>query len=159
MKYPLEDLRKVRVIRRDKTEEEVLKAKRALQEAIAFLEQKKQELEEFKKWRLEEIERIYARIMKKDVLKGAVDDIHFDLATLDNKLLEYRKRVDDAQGAVQKAEAFLHEKQIALQQKLRELQKIEEHKKLWTQEELAIQDALQEKELEDFRVKEREESN
>lgn len=153
MKYPLQDLLRVRVVRKDKATEEVLKAQRAVAEAMQFLEKKRQELEEFKQWRIDEIDRLYRCIMMKDIRKNAVDDLNFDLANLDNKLLEYRKRVDDATSAVRAAELVLHERQVVLQLKMRELQKIEEHKEIWVKEDKLLEESLQEKELEEFRVK------
>ena len=92
MKYELEDLLKVRIIRKDKASDNVVKARRALQEAVELVEIRKKELEEFKTLRLREIERLYSNIMKKDIRKACVNDtledtvhygfVHDDVVTL-----------------------------------------------------------------------------
>ncbi|HCJ11747.1 MAG: hypothetical protein A2Y14_03325 [Verrucomicrobia bacterium GWF2_51_19] len=154
-RYPLADLLRVRKLRKDRAEEDVQRAKQKLLEAEQWVKTCKKELEDFKIFRLKEIDRLYSSVMKKDIKREKVDEIAFDIATLDGKVIEYERAIEAAKQAVEVARQEVEDRRAALHKAMQSLQKIDEHKTAWVAGTSKEELALLEKELEDFRPKER----
>jgi flagellar export protein FliJ len=104
VEYALGDLLKVRHIRKDKAEKNVTQARRFLMEAQKVLQQTMQELEDYKVFVREETERLYSEIIKQSVRRRNIDDLHEAVKSLKTSLLDYEKRVENAQEECRKAE-------------------------------------------------------
>jgi chromosome segregation ATPase len=149
MKYILSDLMRVRELRKDRAERELLKAKEQVVEAKKVVEQRQKELEEYEKWVEEEIDRQYTAILKKAVRKGAVDELAANVRILRAKTADYIKRVEDAKEDVRKAEDLVKQKQDEVQQAYRNLEKLEAHKTDWIAEQRILEEFNSDKELEE----------
>jgi hypothetical protein len=149
MKYVLADLMRVRELRKDRAERELLKAKEQVIEAKKVVEQRQKELEEYEKWVEEEIDRQYDAILKQEVRKMAVDDLAENVKILRAKTADYIKRVEDAKEDVRKAEDLVKQKQDEVQQAHRNLEKLEAHKVDWIAEQRILEEFNSDKELEE----------
>lgn len=155
-KYPLSDLLRVRLLREDKAMELLLVARKKVEEAFVFLNQKKDELSKYRVFRVNEENRLYDTIMGKKVPRTRVDEIKAEVAALQAEELAYEKRVIEAEASLEAAEKNLAQAQDFYQQAVRNRQKIEEHRTIWLEEDRKIREFLLEKELEDFRRRESE---
>ncbi len=153
MQYALKDLFRAREFRKDKATDNVLKAKELLAKAERELEEKIKILNDFIEKKPKEVKKIYDKVMLKNVKRGAVDDIHFELATLDIKQEELQNIVNIAKQKVKAAEDNVQNAKDLLRKAEKDLEKIQEHKSLWIEEEKKLEEEAAEKEMEDFRVK------
>jgi type III secretion protein O len=151
--YALGDLLKVRHIRKDKAEKDVTQTRRFLVEAQKMLQQAMQELEDYKVFVREETERLYAEIIKQSVRRKNIDDLHEAVKALKTSLLDYEKRVEDAQEECRKAEENIERCKEALALANRNIEKIEAHKATWRIEVSREEEFQADLEMEDFRVK------
>jgi type III secretion protein O len=153
VKYALADLLKVRHIRRDRAEKDVTQARRLLVEAQKILQQTMQELEDYKVFVREETERLYAEIVKQSVRRKNIDDLHEAVKALKTSLLDYEKRVENAQEECRKAEENIEKCKEALMMANRNIEKIETHKETWRLEVNREEEFQADLEMEDFKVK------
>ncbi len=151
MAYVLQDLLKIRMMREQWAKDELIKAQNVLEEAIKKVEKKKKELEDFRIWRKEEEERLYAEIMLKHVKRTDIDGLKINIANLEKKELEHVQAVDDAEQEREKAKEALAEARSLYNLALVNVQKLEEHKETWMAEWSKEQELLVEKEMEDFK--------
>ncbi|MDR2377376.1 MAG: type III secretion protein [Puniceicoccales bacterium] len=152
-KYALGDLLKVRHIRKDKAEKDVVQARRLLVEAQKILQKTLQELEDYRVFVREETERLYAEILKQSVRRRNIDDLHEAVKALKASLLEHEKRVENAQEECRKAEEHIEHCKEALAMANRNIEKIEAHKETWVAEVHKEEEFQADLEMEDFRVK------
>ncbi|MDR0727945.1 MAG: type III secretion protein [Puniceicoccales bacterium] len=149
MKYILSDLMRVRELRKDRAERELIKAKEQVVEAKKVVEQRQKELEEYEKWVEDEIDRQYDAILKREVRKGAVDELSANIKIMRAKTADYVKRVEDAKEDVRKAEDLVKQKQDEVQRAYRNLEKLEAHKVDWIAEQRILEEFNSDKELEE----------
>jgi type III secretion protein O len=153
MQYALKDLFRAREFRKDKATDNVLKAKELLAKAERELDEKIKILNDFIEKKPKEVKKIYDKVMLKNVKRGAVDDIHFELAALDIKQEELQNIVNIAKQKVKDAEDNVQNAKDLLRKAEKDLEKIQEHKSLWVEEVKKLEEEVVEKEMEDFRVK------
>ncbi|MDR1458482.1 MAG: type III secretion protein [Puniceicoccales bacterium] len=152
-KYELDDLLRVREIRKDRAEKNLVQAQKLLKEAEQALAKAKQELEDYKLFVISETNRLYNQILKKSIKKNSVDALHAAIKELQNRIFEYEKRVEDAIVMCQKAKENLEKRREELAQAKRNIDKIESLKDKW-REDIKKEEELQaDLEMEDFRVK------
>lgn len=149
-KYILADILRVRKLRLDKAERELQQAKRLLNEAKENVNKAKKSLEDYKVFIEEETERLYNNIIKKQVHRGAVDDLHYELQALKNRLVDYEKNVENAVAEVLKAEQNCVEKRKLLDIANKNIEKLNSHKETWMAEALKLEEFNEDKELEEF---------
>lgn len=149
MKYVLADLMRVRVLRKDRAERELMQAKELVEEAKKMVAQRENELKEYEIWVEKEIDRQYNEILKKMVRKGSVDDLGYNIKVLRSRTFEYAKRLSDAKDDLKKAEDNLKQKHDILIQAERNLEKLEEHKKEWSEEQRLLDEMLSDHEMEE----------
>lgn len=152
MAYALQDLLRIRQMREQMAKDSLIKAQNYLEETIRQVEQKKKELEDFRVWRVEEEDRLYAEIMNKKIRRMDLDGLKAKLAKLEKKELEHEQAVDDAQAEREKAKEDLETARNLYNQALIGVQKIQEHKDSWMEEWKKEQEMIEEKETEDFRA-------
>lgn len=153
MKYPLQDLLRVRLFREENAQAEVTKKRAELEQAEEAVKEREQELAEYIKYRETREEELYDDIMKKPVQLRNLDDLKVDIQILREKQGLYEQKVDEAKQERVTAEEKLEETRRAYLLSVKERQKIDEHKEIWTQEMDKVREADAEKELEDFRVR------
>ena len=108
MKYPLEDLLRVRNFREDNAANELTKRRRAVEAAEDLVKQRKRELEEYIQWRIQREEELYREVMQKPVQLKELDDLKQDIQLLREKESLYEERIREAEnGVVQAKEALV----------------------------------------------------
>jgi len=151
MKYVLEDLLKIRKIREERAQTELLKKKQALEAAIRFVEQQQQELEEFKKWRLKEEDRIYEEAKGKLMSLDDLDNLRLQITLLREEEMLKAKQVEDAKKAMREAEQAYQKAKEDYKQITKDIDKVEEHKSIWMEEALREAERIADIEMEDFK--------
>lgn len=153
MKYVLADLMRVRNLRKDRAERELKHAREHLAQAKSMVLQREKELHDFEIWVDQEIDRQYNEVLKKQVRKGSVDDLQANIRLLKGRMLEYVKRLNDAKEEVRKAEDNVKIKHEEVLKANRELEKLDEHKKLWIEEQKKLEELLGDREMEEVKTK------
>ncbi|MDR2663935.1 MAG: type III secretion protein [Puniceicoccales bacterium] len=159
VKYILADLVRVRTLRKDRVERELLAAKERLAEAERQVPIREKELDDYRNWVDAEIDRLYTEIIRKSIHKNAVDDLAYAVRSLRGKEPEYVKRLQDARDDVKKAQELVEEKKKERIQAQKDLEKLDAHREEWLAEQAKLEEFLSDKELEEsFRPKDSSES-
>lgn len=154
-KYELQDLLRIRDMRKDRAQKELFKAKKKLQEAEQFLQEQKDKEAEFIEKKPFFIEQIYKNMLQKvQFKKNYMDIVNLKLGKLDEHQMKLAIEVEKAQNKYEEAQKDVVTCQENLQKARVNLDKIEEHKKIWVEEQNALEELTQDKELEDFKPKE-----
>ena len=154
-KYELQDLLRIRDMRKDRAQQDLFKAKKQLQEAEKFLQEKKDKEAQFIEKKPEFIELIYKNMLQKvQFKKNYMDLVNLKLGKLDEHQMKLAIEVEKAQNKYEEAQKNVVTCQENLQRARVNLDKIEEHKKIWVEEQKALEELTQDKELEDFKPKE-----
>ncbi len=154
-KYELQDLLRIRDMRKDRAQKELFKAKKKLQEAEQFLQEKKDKEAEFIEKKPFFIEQVYQNMLQKvQFKKNYMDVVNLKLGKLDEHQMKLAIEVEKAQNKYEEAQKDVATCQENLQKARVNLDKIEEHKKIWVEEQNALEELSQDKELEDFKPKE-----
>jgi chromosome segregation ATPase len=148
-KYVLADLVRVRNLRKDRVERELLQAKERLAEAERLVPVREKELADYEKWVDGEIDRQYGELLRKPVRKGAVDDLAANIRAMRERIPDYVKRVQDAKEDVRKAKEDLRKKHEEVEQANRDLEKLLAHREEWLVEQFKLEEFNSDKELEE----------
>ena len=154
-KYELDDLLRVREIRKDRAEKELKKAQQLLREAEEAVVRAKKELEDYKLFVIQESQRLYNQVMRKSVNKREIDNLNFLIKELQNKIFDYEKRVEDAILACDKAKENLDQCREALRLAERNIDKIESMKDVWREQMRIEEERAADAEVEDLVTKPR----
>ena len=155
-KYELQDLLRIRDMRENRAQDDLLKAKKQLQEAEKQLQKEKDKEAEFIQKKPSFIELIYDNMMQKSQFKkNYMDIVNLKLKKLDEHQMKLAIEVEKAQNKCEEAQKNVVACQENLQRARINLDKIEEHKKIWLEGQRALEELSQDKELEDFKMKEK----
>lgn len=152
-KYELDDLLRVRKIRKDRAERNLKQAKQLLKEAEQALVKAKQELEEYKIFVIKETRRLYDQILKKSINKREIDNLHFIVKELQDRIFDYQKRVEEAMLACDKAKENLDNCREELRLAERSIDKIQSMKDVWLEQVKKEEEMQADAEVEDLPVK------
>jgi hypothetical protein len=150
VKYPLQDLLRLRKLREDDASNAVTRARKAVRDAEDALEAQKKALEDYRIYRVKEEDRLYEQIILKQIHLTDLDDVKQAIGWLRERELMEIKKVADAESVVQKANEAVVDAQKVYQQAVRDTQKIEEHKALAMAEWQKEQERNADLELEEF---------
>jgi hypothetical protein len=153
MKYVLEDLIRVRRIREDGAQHEVIRKRHDLETAAQSVVEKKAGLSDYIKWRVAKEDRLYSGIQGKIVGRQDLEDLKLKVALMRDQEAAYEKDVEEAERALEIARDKLEEAKGNYRSAVREVQKMDEHKKAWLTERHKEEELEAEKELEDFHPK------
>ena len=154
-KYELQDILRIRDRRKDAAETALLKAKQALREAEQFLKEQQDKEADFIQKKPKFIQRIYELALEKiQFRRNYMDIIAFKLGKLDEHQMKLAVEVEKAHNKCNEAHEKVRECVQALTQARKEVDKIEEHKKIWKEDMRLLDEFTQDKELEDFKTKE-----
>lgn len=154
--YPLAKLIGLRSHRVDEAQRNRMLAQKKVEQAQSAIKKKKQEIEDYKVWKEEETVRRYDGVMYKELSSDSFEKFKQDLAnlnigelklidelhTLETDEVKLKKELEDAKNLVRKATA--------------DLNKLEEHKKIWLEIQRIENERKEESELEDFHSKKNE---
>jgi type III secretion protein O len=149
-KYILEEMLRVRNLRKDTAERDLKQAQRLLEEAKENVNKAEKTLADFRIFMEKESERLYKKIIMQKVKKGSVDELHYAVKVLKNKLIGHEQNLEAAKDNLVKAEKNLEEKREALQEANKNVEKIKCHKEDWMREMTKEEELLLDKELEEF---------
>ena len=145
-KYPLAPLLKVREYREDAAKNALSAAERAVVEAQEAEERCREELERYKVWRQEEVERRYDAIMGKSLSLKELDVFKAGLGALADGELKLEEAVTQALENVKKRQA-----REAARQAQHETAKIVTHRDIWLVEAKREAERLEDLEMEEFK--------
>ena len=143
-KYPLAPLLKVREYREDAAKNALSAAERAVVEAQEAVERCRGELERYKVWRQEEVERRYDAIMGKGLSLKELDVFKAGLGALADGELKLEEAIAQALENVKK-------RQEAARQAQHETAKIVTHRDIWLVEAKREAERLEDLEMEEFK--------
>ena len=149
--YPLDALLSVRHFREEGAKREVRYAELAVREAEEEVTRRRQALEDFQRWRLEEEERRYDAIMNKPMSIRDIDSFKAGLARLAAEETLKEEDVRHAEQQVQKALQALAEARENARKAMKNTAKITAHKDIWTEEAKKEAEHRADLELEEFR--------
>lgn len=153
MKYPLQELLRVRLIREDNAQVEVRVCRTAVETASENVKTREHERDDYIAWREQREAELYEEIMEQHVQLRKLDDLKLSISLLREKQNGYEDRVQQAIQELEEAEQQLKAAQDSCALAIKNRQKIDEHKAIWAQEEALRCEAELEKEMEDFRVR------
>lgn len=149
--YPLADLLSVREFREEAAKRNVSRAQTAVREAKAAAEEKKQALEEWRVWRVQETDRRYDALLGKKTVIEKIDEFNRGLALLAAQELQKEAEIDAAEKAVQQSEAALRKAQDEVSTARKNTAKIEAHKAIWAEESKKAAERAEDLEFEEFK--------
>lgn len=150
MKYPLEVMLKIRKMREQTIEAELARAERLLQEAIDNLERKKKALQDYRWQRSKRVTRWWEQIKGKAVQMYKVEKIQFKIQRLYEAETSYIQRVEHAGMQRDNAQRKVEATRNKLLQVIKDKQKLEEHRTIWSKAEEVEQIKKNEEEIEDL---------
>lgn len=156
MKYELQDLLRIRDLRKDRAQETLMKARQALAEAENFLEEQQKKEEDFILKKPGFIKNIYDKMFQKVQFKrNYIDLINLKIGKLDQHQIKLAIEVEKAHNKCEEARKNVVACTEALKEARINLSKIDEHKKMWVEEMKVLDELTQDKELEDFKTKDK----
>lgn len=150
MRYVLQDLLNIRELRDDEANQNLLREKNRLDQTLRDLEERKRELEEYIRWRIEKENGIYAALMKQRISSRHLAEVRMQITILREGDLVKQQKILEAEKAVEQAKEAVEKARVARNAALRDLQKIEEHRDLWLEEWNKEQNLLLDRELEEL---------
>jgi type III secretion protein O len=156
-KYPLGSLLTVREFREQAASNEVNACKARVREAQELVEKRKQELRDYIQWRVEEEKRLFAEIKNREIAYRGLEDHQQDIQQLRGREAQYHESIHQAEAAVEQAKKNLTAAQERHRIACQEKRKIEEHREIWKEEQKKIAALEEDKEMEEFTGKAKEE--
>ena len=150
-KYPLAPLLKVREYREDAAKNALSAAERAVVEAQEAVELCRGELERYKVWRQEEVERRYDAIMGKGLSLKELDVFKAGLGALTDGELKLEEAIAQALENVKKRQEDVRKAREAARQAQHETAKIVTHRDIWLVEAKREAERLEDLEMEEFK--------
>ena len=149
--YPLESLLSVRHFREEGAKRSVRYAEYAVCEAEEEVAKRKDELEAFRKWRMEEEERRYDAIMLKPMSMRQIETFKAGLANLAVQETAKEEDVRKAEKIVLDKKKALEECRAQAKQAMKNTAKITAHKDIWAEEAKKEAEHKADLEMEEFR--------
>ena len=129
--YPLEPLLTVRHFREDAAQNALRRAEQAVRDAENLIVQRQGELEEYRRWRVDEEERRYNEIIGQEMIMAEIDKFRAGLASLANEEQGKILAVDQARTELEKCQAAVAQAREAVRTAQKETAKIVAHKDIW----------------------------
>jgi hypothetical protein len=132
MKYPLTFLLELRKMRMERCEQALAQARAMVKRRHEELEDRIREHREYVEWCDNEEDRIFAELLTKPAAHQKVLDAREEMLANRAKESEFLKRIDDARAALEAARTEEARCLAELQTAIRNREKLESHKSLWT---------------------------
>lgn len=148
----LDELLKVKRLREDEAEKEWIKAKEQLSLKMAEEREKKHALEDYKIWRKQEENRLYEKIVGRNISQPKLAETREEIGLLKQKQMTLHQELLDSQEAVAQARQTV---QAAKEKHLEASKKVLKYEELDTVEQKAKQregEYKQEVETEDLQI-------
>ena len=149
MKYPLEDLRRIRGMREDRAARLVARERQALAAARSETGRREQVLANFVHHRPEEEEALFRRVARRSVRKLDVDEFRAGIEALQARETELAQDVERARLEQAEAQKRSEQAEADHRRRVSELDRLNEHKERWEEEQALEMTMREERELED----------
>ncbi|MEJ5301181.1 MAG: YscO family type III secretion system apparatus protein [Thermodesulforhabdaceae bacterium] len=150
MKYVLDDLLRIRLLREERAERELLMRRQELNNAIRFLREREEDLARYRLWRPLEEEKLFKEVQNKLVKREDVENLRIKIGLLREREIAKEGEVQEAKRKLQEAENLFNKAKNSYREALQGRQKIEEHRKVWLLEAKKQEEEKSDKELEEF---------
>ena len=154
--YPLAKLIGLRSHRVDEAQRNRMLAQKKVEQAQNAIKKKIQEIEDYKDWKEEETVRRYDSVMFKELSNEAFEKFKQDLANLNIGELKLQDELRVLKNEEETLKIELDKAKNAVKQATADLNKLEEHKKIWLEIQRLENERKEESELEDFHTKKNE---
>lgn len=148
MKYPLTFLLNLRKTRMERCEQALAQARALVKRRMEELNDRTREHQEYMEWCDSEEDRLFAELLAKPAQHQKILDTREEMLANRAREAEFLKRIDDARAALEAARADEAKCLEALQIAIRNREKLDSHKSLWTEgfkrDEQAAEDAVME---------------
>ncbi|MCR5536738.1 MAG: type III secretion protein [Succinivibrio sp.] len=149
--YPLARLVTLRQHRFDEAQRNCATAEQKVQQGQTAIVNKKKEIDEYIIWREAEINRRYDAIMNKELTSEGFEKFKKGLADLQMQEVKLNEQLYELKEQLKQLEEALVQAKEELKQAGAALNKLEEHRKIWTAQARIEAERKEEKELEDFK--------
>jgi type III secretion protein O len=146
----VDDLLDIKIFREERASGEVTKCRLALEEAVMLVERRKQELADYRVWRVRRENEMWDGIEQQLVHLQDLEDLKADIGLLRGRETVFEQRIQDAENARGEARTALDAAEAAYTQAQRNRQKFEEVSAIFEHEERLERERLEELELEEF---------
>ena len=150
MNYPLQSMLKIRLMREDRAGTALTSARRARKQAADELEARRRARADYLTTKEERRDRIYDQVMGKPVKLDALDDVRTAVTRIDEEGVLLERAEQEAEDALEKKERAAESARIAFVGASRNRMKIEEHRKVWTEEMRIEEERAADAEMEEF---------
>jgi hypothetical protein len=133
MKYPLTFLLDLRKTRMERCEQALAQARAMVKRREEELEARTREHREYVEWCDNEEDRIFAELLAKPAQHQKVLDAREEMLANRSREAEYLKRIDDARASLVAARTEEAKCLEALQIAIRNREKLDSHRSLWTE--------------------------
>ncbi|MBQ3678989.1 MAG: YscO family type III secretion system apparatus protein [Succinivibrio sp.] len=154
--YPLAKLIGLRSHRVYEAQRNRMLALKKVEQAQSAIKKKKQEIEDYKIWKEEETLRRYDSVMFKELKNEAFEKFKQDLANLNIGELKLQDELRVLQNDEVTVKKELEEATLVVKKATADLNKLEEHKKIWLEMQRIENERKEESELEDFHTRKNE---
>lgn len=154
--YPLAKLIGLRSHRVDEAQRGRMLAQKKVEQAQIAIKQKKKEIADYKVWKEEETLRRYDSVMYKELSAEAFEKFKQDLANLNIGELKLEDELHTLKDNEVTLKKELEEAKLVVKKATADLNKLEEHKKIWIEMQRIENERKEESELEDFHAKKNE---
>ncbi len=148
-RYVLQDLLRVRSFRENRAARDVGAAKQAMEESRSLVERRQRESADYTAWREKREDALYQEVLGRVVRVGELEDLKSGVLTLREKELLLEQAVMEARAAERAARENLERAREAYAARVRDLRKIEEHRKAWMARELLEEERAADAEMEE----------
>ena len=149
MKYPLEDLRRIRAMREDRAARLVARERQALAAARSETGRREQIHADFVHHRPEEEEVLFRRVARRSVRMLDLDEFRAGIEALQARETELAHDVEHAKLEEAEAQARSEQAEADHRRRLAELDRLDQHKETWQEEQALEMMMREERELED----------
>ena len=149
MKYPLEDLRRIRAMREDRAARLVAREHQALAAARNETGRREQILDNFVRLRPEEEEALFRRVARRSVRMLDVDEFRAGIEALQARETELADDVEHARLEEAEAQQRSEQAEADHRRRVAELDRLNQHKEGWEEEQALEMMMREERELED----------
>ena len=146
----LHELLKIKRIRENAAETEVLKCQNRVDAAEQQLQQKQQELEEYIDWRSKEEKRLYDNIINMEIRQNDLDNLKKKVAMLREKDATLQQEIAEAEKKLSEEQQALEQAQEEHTKAMQAVQKFEEFTKVQDAEARKEAERLEDLEMEEF---------
>lgn len=150
--YPLQSLIMLRTRRVDEAQRDLTLKREIVNRTKRELESKKQELVDYKNWKMVEINTRYDNLLGMVKTQEEISKFNQGIAALNIKEFNLNEEISKLQKSLEKVQQDYDKALIVVNTAQKALAKLEKHKEIWQVQEKRYEEYLADQELDDFKV-------